>query len=116
VLALARVYPGQFIELGDLSGNLDRKGRRIETGDALDARLAIENGAAEIDAADAVRTDYTKAGDDDARGPVLCDCRVNSFPAGMRSLLQPRASAIILQNAIGSVHLGPILPHEVQLL
>src|SRR5579872_283102 len=65
VLALTRIDPGEFIEFGDFSGNVNWKSGSIEAGDPLDARLAGENGPAEGFFTDAVRTDDADSGDRD---------------------------------------------------
>ena len=67
MLALAGIHPGQFVELRNFARDMHRQVGRIEAGNALHARLARQNGAAEGFLADAIGTDHAHAGNNDAR-------------------------------------------------
>ena len=66
MLALARVDPRKFVEVGNLAGNLNRKFGWIKARYALDSTPAIQKSAAESLLALTVRTDNAHAGDHDA--------------------------------------------------
>jgi hypothetical protein len=66
MLALVRVNPCQLVKAGDLTGDLHRKLAGIEARNASHAAATGQHSAAKHVIADAVRTDYTHAGDDDS--------------------------------------------------
>jgi hypothetical protein len=73
VFAFPRIHPGEFVELGDFSGNVDWKGRGIESRDAFHARLAGQKGEAKGFFAYAIRADDAQSGDDDPRNHAFSE-------------------------------------------
>ena len=98
------------------------KARRIEPGDAFDARFTRENGAAKGFFADAIRADNAHSSDHYPRNHnfvVSPDPPMTIRRSRLRRLFNAvhvTQSGIIVQNAAGPLYIGPVLPDKVQLL
>ena len=107
VLALMRVDPCEFVEVGDLARHVDGESGRIEARNAFDAGLPAHHAAAEVVFAQPERADHAHPRDHYAR-----TCPSNTLP--------PSPSWAKWDNqcthGARSVHLGPLLSHQVQLL